>query len=269
MPDLKRLRRRREGGRTRASRGNSRTRGQEAAPSPLRRIGNDLRGILTELVGIPARAWMRVAEAAGRLVLAAARLAWPPLRAAWRLFLAAVAYASRVITPARMTAVVALCAAAALVGSQFVDYRAVEVGQPQYRAVESVAPAPTVSSRDPRSAHGDWLIVIGGASVVVLALSYGRRRRLARLLLVLGGAAVAITVLHDHDAGLATGQAGIDYEGAQPVLLAGYWAEIASAAVLAIAGPLLAHHLRRERRKAPARRRARRRARLAPVKAAG
>jgi hypothetical protein len=232
-------------------------------------VGYDVRAILGELVGIPARAWMSAAEWAGTAVLGAARLAWPPIRAAWRLFLRGVEWGSRVVTPARMTAVVALCAAIALIASQFVDYRAVEVGQPQYEAVESIAPAPSVAGHDPRSAHGNWLIAIGGVSIVVLALSYGRRWRLARLLLVLGGGAVAIAVIHDHDAGLKTGQVGLDYEGAVPVLLAGYWAEIISGAVLAVCGPLLAYHLGREHRRAMAPRGRRRRPGLAPARAVG
>ncbi len=227
------------------------------SPSPLRRVGYDVAAIAGELVGIPARGWMSAAEWAGNVVLAGARLAWPPLRALWRLFLAAVAVGARVITPARMTAVVTLCAAAALIGSQFVDYRAVQVGQPQYRAVESVAPAPAVASRDPRTAHGDWLIAIGAAAIVVVAVSYGRRWRLARLLILLGGAAVAVAVLHDHDAGLRAGQVGLDYQGASPVLLGGYWAEIVAGALLMACGPLLAFHLARaarapDRRAAPA-----------------
>ncbi len=265
MPDLRRPRRRR-GGAAASAEGRDRSSPKRSAPSPLRRVGYDVAGILRELVGIPARAWMKAAEAAGRGVLAGARLAWPPLLALWRLFLRAVELGARVVTPARMTAVVALCAAAGLIGSQFVDYRAVEVGQAQYQAVENIAPPPSVAQRDPRDAHGNWLVGIGVASIVVLALSYGRRRRLARLLLVLGGAAVAVAVIHDHDVGLQTGQVGFDYEGAKAVLLGGYWAEIVCGAVLAVCGPLLAYHLGREQRRAPARRR---RPRMAPLGAAG
>ena len=241
----------------------------ERGPSPLRRAGYDVAAIGGELVGIPARAWMSAAEAAGKVVLAAARAAWPPLLAIWRLVVVVVAIGARVITPARMTAVVTLCAAVALIGSQFADYRAVQVGQPQYQSVESVAPAPAVASRDPRTAHGDWLIAIGAASIVVVAVSYGRRWRLARLLIVLGGAAVAVAVLHDHDVGLRAGQVGLDYEGASPVLLGGYWAEIVAGGLLMICGPLLAVHLGREGRRAPERRRRRRHAELTPVRAAG
>jgi hypothetical protein len=238
--------------------------------TPLRRVGYDIRAILGELVGIPARAWMTAAEAAGRVVLAGARLAWPPILALWGLFMRAVTWGARVVTPARMTALVALCAAAALIGSQFADYRAVEVGQPAYQGVESIAPPPSVAHRDPRDAHGNWLIGIGVASIVVIGLSYGRRWRLARLLLVLGGAAVAIAVIHDHDVGLKAGQVGFDYQGARAVLLGGYWAEIISGAVLAVCGPLLAYHLGREqRRRAPVRRRGRDRPGIAAVRTAG
>ena len=143
MPNLRRPRRRRERASARTAERASapRRKAQEDSPSPLRRVGYDARAILGELVGIPARAWMSAAEWAGTVVLAAARLAWPPIRAVWRLFLKGVDWGSRVVTPARMTALVALCAAVGLIASQFVDYRAVQVGQPQYEAVESIAPA--------------------------------------------------------------------------------------------------------------------------------
>lgn len=257
MPGLKRPRR----ARTRVDRPPSRTaaRRPTGPVGALAGIAADLLAIAVEMLAIPARAWMRVAEGAGRLVLGAARAAWPPLLAAWRAGLGLLRLTERVITPARMTAVVALGAAVMLAASQFVDYRAVSLGETQYRAVENVAGAPQVAARDPRSAHGAWLIVIALASVAVVAVSYGRRWRLSRLLLVLGAAAAAVTLLHDHHAGLEPGQAGVAYEGATPVLLAGYWAQLASAGILALCGPLLAFHLgagRERRARGPARRRA-------------
>lgn len=270
MRGLKRPRRRQDGApRPRRSAPESRPRRPAERRGAIVRVGYDLGAIAVELVAIPARAWMRVAERVGGVVLAAARAAWPPLVALWRLAGAGVDRASRIVTPARMMVVVTLSAALALAGSQFVDYRAVQVGQPQYRAVESVAAAPAVASQDPRAAHGDWLIAIAIVSIVVLAISYGHRWRLARLLALIGAAVVAVAVLHDHSVGLRAGQAGIDYQGARPVLLGGYWAEIAAGGVLALCGPLLAFHVRRDRRQRGDARRGRRARGLAPAQVAG
>lgn len=206
----------------------------------------ELAAIAGELIAIPLRLWMRAAEVAGRVVLGAARMAWPRLLAVWRAAKAAVGILARTITPPRMAAVVALAAAAALAGSQFVNYRAVEVGAPEYQSVQDVAAAPEVATRDPRDAHGAWLLAIAAVAVATVLVSYGRRWRLARLLTVLGAAAIAVVVLHDHDVGLQAGSAGNAYEGAKAVLLDGYRAELIAAAVLAVTGPLLALHLGHE-----------------------
>lgn len=228
-----------------------RPRGRSGAAPPgaidaLFKLVFELAAIAAEVIAIPLRAWMRVAEVAGAAVLAGARAAWPPLLAAWRALGVAERVAERVVTPARATAVVALCAAVALAASQYADYRAVRVGDLQYRAVETVAPAPEVAKRDPRTAHGAWLVAIAAAAVVVIVVSYRGRWRFARLLLVLGAAALAVAVVHDHDVGLRAGQAGVAYQDAKPVLLDDYWAEIVAAAVLALCGPLLALYLGRE-----------------------
>ncbi len=209
------------------------------------RIAFELVAIAGEMVAIPARAWMRAGERAGAIVLRTAEALWSVLVAAWRLAGRLVARTARIVTPLRAAAAVAVVAAIALGASQFADYRTVHIGTPHYQAVEGVAPAPAVASRDPRSAHGAWLIVIAGASLVVVAASALRRPRLARLLVPLGLGAVAVVVLNDHDAGLQAGRAGIAYEGATPVLLDGYWAELAAAAVVAACGPLLLLNARR------------------------
>ncbi len=50
---------------------------------------------------------------------------------------------------------------------------------------------------------------------------------------------MAVAILHDHDTGLQAGGLALAYQGATPVLLGGYSAEIAAGAVLAACGPLL------------------------------
>ncbi len=151
------------------------------------------------------------------------------------------------VTPARGLAVAALAATIALGASQFTDYRAVEIGAPQYRAVENVAPAPEVDPRSPRSAHGVVVLAIAVAGLFVTAFAVGRNWRLARLLTVLGMAAILICLLVDAPQGLREGSYAIDYEGAKAILLAGFWAQLWSAVTLAVVGPLLAAQLRSER----------------------
>ena len=95
------------------------------------------------------------AEALGSLVLAGwRRAALPALRVSWRALKAGVAVGERTVTPARGLTIVALAATIVLGASQFRDYRAVQVGAPDYARVESVASAPEVDQarREPRTA---------------------------------------------------------------------------------------------------------------------
>ena len=72
--------------------------------------------------------------------------------------------------------------------------------------------------------------------------------RLARLLLFLGAAVVAISLLVDLHQGLREGSIGVAYQGARAVLLAGFWVQLWSGVTLMLVGPLLAAQLRSERR---------------------
>jgi hypothetical protein len=158
------------------------------------------------------------------------------------------------VTPARGLAVVALVATIALAGSQFADYRAVEVGAPGYRHVADATPAPQIDRRSPRSAHGDWVLVIAGAAALVFAVAVTRNWRMARLLIFLGAGVIAISLAVDAPRGLREGTAGITYEGAEAVLLGGFWAQLAAGVTLVVVGPVLALQLRDERDARPARR---------------
>src|SRR5690242_15249662 len=66
------------------------------------------------------------------------------VRSACRLLVRAATAASRVVTPARAAALVLIAAGGLLVVSQFIDYRAVEIGQPGYAGLPGVAEVPTV-----------------------------------------------------------------------------------------------------------------------------
>jgi hypothetical protein len=162
---------------------------------------------------------------------------------------------ARAITPARGLTVVAIAAAIALGGSQFADYRAVEVGAPEYSSVGPEAEAPQIDPRSPRSAHGDWVIGIALASSLVIAVAVTRNWRLARLLIFLGVAVVAISLAIDAPRGLREGTAGITYQGASAILLGGFWAQLFAGVTLVVVGPLLAVQLQADRdaRQAPGR----------------
>jgi hypothetical protein len=231
--------------------------GSAAAPRSLAKTALsaavDLAGIAREMLAWPTRLWLGAAEVAGEVVLAGWRsVVVPLLELLFRVLRAALRIAQREATPARGLAVVALAATIGLGASQFADYRAVEVGAPEYRGVENVAPAPQVDSKTPRSAHGISVFAIAVGSLFLTAFAVGRNWRLARMLVPLGVGAVAITLLVDMHQGLAEGNTGIAYQGANGVLLGGFWAQLFSAATLVVVGPLLAAQLRgtRERRRA-------------------
>ena len=110
-----------------------------------------------------------------------------------------------------------------------------------------MAPAPETGRESPRAAHGLTVLGIAIAAFFVTAFAVGGRWRLARLLVVLGGAVIVISLLVDAREGLREGLAATIYEGAHATLLGGFWAQLVSGVTLAVCGPLLAVHLGRER----------------------
>src|SRR5206468_7360702 len=69
--------------------------------------------------------------------------------------------ASEVITPARGAALALIAAGALLAISQFIDYRAVEIGQSGYVGLPQAAAVPTEAVRTAGAAHGYPLVPIG------------------------------------------------------------------------------------------------------------
>src|SRR5215211_7358698 len=131
------------------------SRQKDALLRAARSVAADVLGVAREIMRWPARIWMAVAEALGAAILAVWRQAvLPALRFGWRWLRVALRWGERTATPARGLAVAALAATVALGASQFADYRAVEVGAPEYAQVENVAPAPQVARAMPSSPHG-------------------------------------------------------------------------------------------------------------------
>jgi hypothetical protein len=162
------------------------------------------------------------------------------LRGAGRLAVRAATRASGVVTPRRAAALVIVAAAGALVASQFLDYRGVEVGGQAYAELPAVAQPPAVAVRTAGQAHSYLLIPLAvvAAAVGVLAARERARARLGLLVAALGLVALAVILLVDLPAGLDAGAQSSRFAGASAVLDDGFYAELAAAGGLAIAGVL-------------------------------
>jgi hypothetical protein len=193
---------------------------QVVAP-PVRRLGNRLRPLGVFLLR---------------------RLAWLErvlLRAQARAVRMATS-ASAVLTPQRAICLTILACAALLIVTQFVAYRAVEIGQPGYAGLP-VAEAPTVGDETAGQAHAYLLVplaVLAGA-LALAALRKERRRGLGRIVFALGALALAIALLVDLPAGLDASAESARFSGAEAVLYDGFYAEVAAAAGLMLGGALL------------------------------
>ena len=185
---------------------------------------------------------------------------WPRLRPLLALFFKGVAAAeravrwictllvraatalSRVVTPARGAAFVLFAAGACLVASQFIDYRGVEIGQPGYARLSQlsqVAKAPMVEVRAAGEAHAYLLVPIGVAAAVLGLLALVRERRNYGLFVAgLGLVAIAVILLVDLPAGLDVGSQSSRFAGATAVLEDGFFAELAAAGGMVLAGLL-------------------------------
>jgi hypothetical protein len=206
------------------------------------------------------RAYPGVARTRHYGVLAARRgraFLWPLLRPPLALFFKAVAAAerairwacarlvrpatalSRAVTPARAAAAVLVAAGICLVVSQFVDYRGVEIGRPGYAGLPQVAKPPTEAVRTAGEAHAYLLVPLGGLGALLGVLAFVReRRRLGLLVTGLGLVALAVILLVDLPAGLDVGRQSSRFAGANAVLEDGFFAELAAAGGMVLAGLL-------------------------------
>jgi hypothetical protein len=147
--------------------------------------------------------------------------------------------ASAVVTPRRAIGFAIAGAGALLVASQFLDYRAVEIGQPGYAGLASVARPPTVDVRTAGDAHAYLLVPLGLLAVALGALAAVReRRRVGLAVAALGLVAIAVILIIDLPRGLDEGTQTSRFTGAEAVLEDGFYAELAAAAGLVLAGLL-------------------------------
>jgi hypothetical protein len=162
------------------------------------------------------------------------------IRAACRWAVRAATAASAVVTPRRAAAAAIVAAAGALIVSQFIDYRGVEIGGAAYAGLPEVAQPPAVAVKTAGEAHAYLLAPLAGvaAALGVLAASSRARPRLGLVIAGLGLVALAVILLVDLPAGLDAGQQSSRFAGAEAVLDDGFYAELAAAAGLASAGVL-------------------------------
>ncbi|MGC1165618.1 MAG: hypothetical protein WA862_05875 [Solirubrobacterales bacterium] len=147
--------------------------------------------------------------------------------------------ASAVVTPQRAIGVVIVATGACLIASQFLDYRAVEIGQPGYAGLAGVADPPTVDVRTAGDAHSYLLAPLGLIAIALGVLGGARdRRRLGLIVAALGLVALATILLVDLPDGLDAGTQTSRFAGAEAVLEDGFYAELAAAAALVLAGLL-------------------------------
>ena len=146
---------------------------------------------------------------------------------------------SGVITPARAAAVVLIAAGALLVASQFIDYRAVEIGRPGYAGLPQVAHPPTTSVRTAGAAHLYLLALLGLLAMALGVLALRREHRwLGLLVAVLGLVSLTVILLIDLPAGLDVGAQSSSFAGTSAVLEDGFFAELSAAGGLVFAGLL-------------------------------
>lgn len=147
---------------------------------------------------------------------------------------------SAILTPERAICLTILGAAACLIASQFVDYRAVEIGQRGYAGLPAATP-PTVGAQTAGQAHAYLLIPVAllAAALALAALRNPRRRGLGRIVFVLGLLSLAVILLVDLPAGLDAGAQASRFSGAEAILYDGFYAQIAAAAGLMLGGVLL------------------------------
>ncbi|HEX3561450.1 MAG TPA: hypothetical protein VHU24_01325 [Solirubrobacterales bacterium] len=151
----------------------------------------------------------------------------------------------RHVTPMSTVAFVGASAAVALGVSQFFNYHGVAVDAPAYAGeVGNVASAPMTGTETAGSAHLWVLIPIAAAAVVLVMATYRGHTRFAAAVSLCGVLGLAVALAIDLPQGLDAGRPGLAFSGAQAELLQGFWAEVASSAVLILCGGLLAHYSR-------------------------
>ncbi|HZJ29192.1 MAG TPA: hypothetical protein VFD37_04280, partial [Solirubrobacterales bacterium] len=170
-----------------------------------------------------------------RAAIALARLAGPRLRAA-------VGFCERRLTGERVVIAIAVVATAALIASQFLDYRGVAIGGPQYSEVSAITTAPVAATQTPWDAHGPLIGLAGLIALGALLLSLlgrGVVMRRARLVAIAAAAvALVATLVIDLPRATDLGTFADRYAGAEAILLEAFYIQLSAAAALLYAALL-------------------------------
>jgi hypothetical protein len=149
------------------------------------------------------------------------------------------------VNPRSTVAFVGVCAAVGLGVSQFFDYHGVVVDAPGYAGkLGAEVPAPITDRETAGSAHLWILLPVAALAAILIVAAFRGRPRLAGGVAVCGVAGLAVALAVDLPQGLEVGRAGLAFTGTEATLLQGFWAEVASSAVLILCGGLLAHYSR-------------------------
>ena len=222
----------------------------------LLRLWPRLARLLKALRRLRARAWRLLRPIVRRLFRALGWLEPRLLRARDRAVRASVR-ASGVLTPERAICLAIVAAAACLAASQFVEYRAVEIGQPGYAGLPAAEP-PTTGVEEAGEAHAYLLLPVAMLAALLglvaarpprrrgrraenrsMSAVFGPSARVGAVIAALGAIGVAVALLVDMPAGLDEGAWTSQFAGAIAVLRDGFYAELASAAALMLTGLLL------------------------------
>ena len=172
-------------------------------------------------------------RALGRAGAAVLALLATALKALGRILLAL----DRVVTTRRGLIVVALAAGTLLIVSQFLDFKAIEIGQPGYADVNEITRAPRQEAQTPLDHHSLVLVLAGAIAVLTaIAAALTRRRVTGLVLVVAGGLALGVALLVDLPAALDTADAELAFAGVKGVILSGFWLEVGAGAVLVVSG---------------------------------
>lgn len=195
--------------------------------------------LLRRLRRLRARAWRWLRPVVALFFRGLALLERGLLRTR-RVALRAATRASALLTPQRAICLTIIAAAACLLASQFVEYRAVEVGQPGYSGLAE-ASAPRVGGETAGQAHSYLLIPVAllAAALALAALRNERRGGLGRAVFALGLLSLGVALIVDLPVGLDAGTQEARFAGATAVLENGFYAQVASAVGLMLGGALL------------------------------
>ena len=243
----------REARRKRAKRSPARKRKERPRGNPLvagiRATGRELARTVSflgdaALAGLAALAPLGSALAdalrkAGAALGVVARETFRAVRIAARAIGAVIESADRFLTPLRAIVIVALGSAILLGVSQFIEYRAVEIGQPGYSGVLDVVSAPTTDGRTPIDQHSLLLVVAAILALAGTIAATGGRRWGGIAVTAAGLLSVVVGLLVDLPAGTDASDIAAAYSGAEPVLLAGFWLQLSAGLGLTVCGALL------------------------------